>query len=354
MPLDMMEDVANLRAANRMSGLQKPRSVELTIAEIRQLPGMRDLAEDQMVYFRDIIPALAAAPSAQPPGLHGIAPQQPQVEVQAVHLNDAAAANGHAGIVRHADNLEQPLATALAQGDVANSVSDMQGQGDQDQPSEEYLEVQAAFAEVRRQQAVATEALNYLRSEQEKQQAADILQQQQELARQQQEQQELARQQQEQLAARRAQQQAAALAEQRKQLLQAAAQLKATQDALQQQRNGQRQNASVLTHGQRYNAAAAPPAVNAPASSTQQYEYFVGDDGRMCRVPKTVTPHVSRVAPAPITQWEDRWSPLSGRKYQVQVPVPVTPAVGGQGVSVPQGGVSAPPQAAVRYHPFTG
>ena len=282
MPSDMLSDVANLRALNQMPGQHTEGSEGLTIAEIRQLPGMREQAESHMTFFKDIIPALASAPSAQPPGLnlqHSVHQPSHQVQVQAQE----------GATVQHADD--------------------------------ELQNAKAQYEDILRQQAQALQELERLKAAQEQQQlnAAALFQQQQ-----------AARRQREQLAA---QQQAAALQEQRQRIAQAAAALQSTQAAVQKQRQQFQttpsvhdQSSSVLTHGRRH---ATPngevPTRPAPAYVAQQpvpeYEYFVGQDGMMCRVPKTPPPPVVPVAAPQSFNWVNRWSPTTGRMYQVQVPV---------------------------------
>ena len=300
LPSDMAGDVAALRAFNQLAS-QRGGFEGLTIADIRQIPGMRDQAEGHMTSFRDIIPALAPAPSAHPPG---------------VPTQESPAAPEH-----HSQN--------------SNTVGD-----DQTPASDELSAAKAQYEELMRHQAAAAEELKNLRLAQEREQAAVLLQQQAQ-----------ARLQQQQLAARQAQQQAAALAEQKRLLAVAAAELKATQAAIQQHRQKQGQNSSVLTHGHRVTQQApqtittGSATVRATVQASQQYDYFVGDDGMMCRMLKPV-PSPVPVAPTPSTRWEDRWSPLTGRKYQVQVSVPATP--------VPQMNTSSPPHVAVGIHPVTG
>ena len=299
------EDVAALRATNQQQVQQSIGSSDLTIAGIRQTVGMRDDVEQQMSYFRDMIPAWSAAPSAPAPGLqlHG-------------QLSLAAEQQGL-----------PPSVSECRVGSGAYNFTSAQlptsNQPDQNVASHEMLAAQKQYEGILKEQALANEELNRLRAAQQQQAAgaASLLHLQQAQAARE----AAVRQQKEQLAA---QQQAAALLEQKQRVTQATNQLQATQAALRRQKQ-QYQNASVLTHGNYYTQAAGNiPTRTAPVLGVQQsnseYEYFVGADGGMCRGLKTPAP-----APAVVhkpTHWENRWSPTTGRLYQVQVPA--TPPVG--------------------------
>ena len=67
LPSDVEEQVRHLRARNQeasAAGSAGGGDVQLTIAEVRRMPGMKDVVGDQMDRFKDIIPALGSAPSA--------------------------------------------------------------------------------------------------------------------------------------------------------------------------------------------------------------------------------------------------------------------------------------------------
>ena len=314
LPADLGRDVANLRALNQGTQ-QKDLNTDITIAEIRGLPGLKEQVDVHISNLRDRIPALAPAPSVPLP-VHG---------------------------AQHQTSGTQSVAN-----------------------------VEADIAEVERQQAEAAAELQNLRqAEEARRQHALVVQQQRELA------------------ARHAKQQAASLEDQRRRKLKKATEeLRATQNALMQLR--QRQVGSVPSTSDESRDSRMTQTAGIGGSVSQSYDYFVDEDGRMCRVMKTVAAQPSLSPPPPALMWVDRWSPLTGRRYQVQVTVPPGQASAGTGrgslsgitsphpmpthwedrwsplsgrkyqVQVPylptssNVGVAGSSQPAVRFHPFTG
>ena len=336
LPSDLVDEVANFRALNQLANQQEVVSTELTIADIRQMPGLRAQAENHMTSFRDVIPALASAPSAAPPGLPLPVAANPVHEQQS---ETPPLPSDHQSVlhVEGAGNI--------------GSVHDDPGVDD-----DELQATQAQYEDILRQQAQAFQELERLKLAQREQQqlnAAAVLRQQQAQA-------EAAKRQRDMLMA---QQRAAALQDQRQKLAKAAATLQTTQAALQRQRQFHNptvrdQPNSVLTHGRHQpdGGIQAPHHAQslgrvqsrpAPVLGGQQplpaYDYFVGPDGLMCRVPKTPP------APVPVPQayrWENRWSPATGRMYQVQAPILPPPS--------PAPSTSRSHQQTWKFDPMTG
>ena len=315
----LIDDVAALRANNQQE-VQRTESSELTMANIRGMPGMRDQADSHVNHFQDIVPALSAAPSAPPPGLY------PQGEMSHRLLTENQPDLPPRLMECRVGDGAYSFAAGQLPTDVVNNMLPKNTQS-----SDEMVAAQAQYAELLNKQTAAMEELRQLRAAQEQQAAAAVQVRQ------------------EQQAALQAQQRAVALQQQRQRIAKAAAELQATQAALTQQR--QYQNASVLTHGSRFTQMAGKVIGIDSASdfqqSTAEYEYFVDPNGRRCRALKTPA-RMTATAPQP-TRWEDRWSPVTGRKYQIQVTVPTT--------AVPP----APVQDTVRtqqpiwrYDPITG
>ena len=247
LPADLSQDVMHLRALNQGTQQKDRNTDDITIAEIRGMPGLKEQVDVHISNLRDRIPALAPAPSVPPPG-----------------------------------------------------------QAAQHQPPDSHLvqNMEADIAEVERLQAEASAELQSLRqAEEARRQHTQVIQQQRELA------------------VKQAQQQAAALEEQRRmKLRRATEELRATQNALMELR--QRQNGSVpsiISDGRDPRRA---QTAGVEDSVPQSYEYFVDKDGRTCRILRTVAVHPPLSPPTPALKWVDRWSPLTGRRYQVQVAVP--------------------------------
>ena len=75
LPSDVEEQVRRLRAQNQAAQTVASvgGDVQLTIAEVRRMPGMQEVVGDQINVFKEIIPALASAPSASAPLVAGAA-----------------------------------------------------------------------------------------------------------------------------------------------------------------------------------------------------------------------------------------------------------------------------------------
>ena len=75
LPSDVEEQVRLLRARNQEASAASSvgGDVQLTIAEVRRMPGMKDVVGDQMDRFKDIIPALGSALSVTVPLAAGTA-----------------------------------------------------------------------------------------------------------------------------------------------------------------------------------------------------------------------------------------------------------------------------------------
>ena len=69
LPSDVEEQVRRLKAQNQVAQTVASAGgdVQLTIAEVRRMPGMQEVVGVQMDVFKEIIPALASAPSASAP-----------------------------------------------------------------------------------------------------------------------------------------------------------------------------------------------------------------------------------------------------------------------------------------------
>ena len=76
--------VDTLRAANQqVANASDPSTAGLNIADLRALPALQDVVNNQMQYLRGSVPALSAAKSAPAPGVQ----QQPPLSLPSVHLN---------------------------------------------------------------------------------------------------------------------------------------------------------------------------------------------------------------------------------------------------------------------------
>ena len=172
--------------------------------------------------------------------------------------------------------------------------------------------MRAQYADLLKQQKEATHHLQQQQLRQ--QQAAQQVNQQQMLHLQQQRQ-------------RQAQEQAAAeIRKYQQQIAQAAAQVKATQEAIRQQL----QQPHLQGQTPRFPAQGAQPSPTQGGNLTPApvYEYFTGSDGQSYKVLKTAAiPTTSQPGPQP-TRLEYRCSPVSGRLYQVEIPVNTQLAAG--------------------------